>query len=547
MNRKKGFTLIEILMALGIFSVITGVIFSFLSMGIKSHSMIAKEYDIQSDMRVVSQTVNNVVREAKATFIKNKDNIDPNKINPKDFTNGWNYIIYDKKENKILQFTTPTEQKLKENPNAPHTSRVLAELNGINGLEYDLKFIATSKDMLEFNLYLKKEDGTLERSIETELKAINTLGGIDCTEVGGLGQSGNTLAYSTREMSYGKSSGTDKTPTVAVSMVLDTSGSMEDSMGDKTRIGALKDEANILLINLSDVVEASNGAADIRVSLIPFSNGGNVIKSMESVLSSVLIEEIKDLRANGGTNTGDGMRLGLQQLMDFNTNNEDKKINNFMIILVDGATSMSSIKKFEKDDIAVLVNQSRNGYNQEGDKIYQYIQPNDGNDGTRIRPKYYFWHNNRKYYHNSYSLRYEIIPIFAGLKDKTSSSDDDWRSYGRRIFYNEIIPAPPWGIGNDLDYIGTKYTEIIGNEIKNFTNKEGEHIKTYVIAFTNVQDEKKSCADLGRFTNAQKSESGNLYFDAGSQNELKKVFELIKDDIKKTIEIEMGGDLDRPN
>lgn len=556
MNKKKGFTLIEILMALGIFSVIAGVIFSFLSMGIKSHSMIAKEYDIQSDMRVVSQTVNNVVREATATYIKNKDDLSK-------LTKGWNYIIYDRENKQIVQFTSP-------NSKTAHRRVVLADLKGTNDLEYNIEFIAKSKDMLAFNLYadISNNDNIQQRIIETELRAINTLGGIDSTEVGGIGKSGNTLAYSTRGMTHGGSTQVTNAPITAVSMVLDTSGSMKNTMGSQTRIQALKSEAKELLMNLNNIADEARkvgGEADIYVSLVPFSSNAieKSIISMEKIPSEGLNTTIDGLVASGGTNTGDGMRIGLRELESFKTGktDEERKVNNFMIILVDGETSMSSINKFEKknprpvrsDKIGTYVKYENYGglSNEESinrlgqvniKEIYYYDKPNDGYDsyGWYSR-KNYFLFEGRKYYHNEYSLKYDVEPVY--LMDLYGASSSEWKY--SEVYYDEINPPFSWGRGNNIDYFSTIYTDKIGAKIKEFTNKEGENIKVYVIAFTDVEKERSSCEGIGISTGAQMSGSRH-YFTAGSSDELKKVFEQISGDIKKTIQVEMGGDLSKP-
>ena len=96
---------------------------------------------------------------------------------------------------------------------------------------------------------------------------------------------------------------------------------------------------------------------NINLSITPFSNTANSVKdddengddfnkmmSLKDEIEDGKIKGIIDsIKASGGTNTGDGMRRGFYSIVDFNNENQDKAIKNFMIILVDGETNLASI------------------------------------------------------------------------------------------------------------------------------------------------------------------------------------------------------------
>ena len=204
-----------------------------------------------------------------------------------------------------------------------------------------------------------KNDGH-ENVISTEVEAINVLHIIDW---GDAKKPAIALAYRTEETPE-----IYKKAVAAMSMVLDTSGSMKWNMdgGNPTsskpsRISLLQNTLNENDKGLFSILDKS----DVFISLIPFSNNANITKNNYNNVTdeeaikfhNVKVEDDKNklknmvntLTADGGTNTGDGMRRGYHQLIKLNDEKRDKyslnvnqEIKNYMIVLVDGVTTFGS-------------------------------------------------------------------------------------------------------------------------------------------------------------------------------------------------------------
>jgi len=332
MINKRGITLIELIISLALFGLVVSLSFNFLFATIRLPDRAMSEYDIQFELRMLSQKVNNIIRDASATFALHRTN--HNNLTP-----GWNYIIPSIDQTSIVEY--------KWNGSA-HVAQVIAEPQ--DGVTYNLVFskITPSYDdnLLEYTIVANVNGQS--REIKSEVEALNSLQVIDR---GSTSLPSNTLAYRT-----------DPRPTevsdtkAAVAFVLDKSGSMAWRMdGSATdtyvnnnstnpyyhsRMKKLRDEANRLIDSLS-----SN--PNIYASIIPFDSTANGSYIMEPVrvndtASSVMKDKINSLSAGGGTNTGDGIRRGYHVLYEFNDANSDNTIKNFMVILVDGVTTFYS-------------------------------------------------------------------------------------------------------------------------------------------------------------------------------------------------------------
>lgn len=90
-KRKKGFTLIELVLALAITAVIIYVGSQFVRVGLREFRVVSKEYAVQHGVRAAVTNISNTIKESTAVFAVGED-----KFDPKDIKNSmkaeWSYI-----------------------------------------------------------------------------------------------------------------------------------------------------------------------------------------------------------------------------------------------------------------------------------------------------------------------------------------------------------------------------------------------------------------------------------------------------------------------
>lgn len=470
----KGITLIELILVISLISIITLLGFNIFKFGFKAQKMTDKEYQIQSEMRVASTKINNYIRYSTAIFTIED-------FGEFSVTNGWNYLMVSEDGREIVEYIyNPENESYKKN------ILVAAQEN----IKYKLEFMKENPyyidKLLKFTLngYYINEDGSEEViTIQSEVEALNSLQVID---KGNKNQISTILAY--RD---------DKRPLAAeaaITMVLDTSGSMDRNMYnkeannlDEKRINILRREANKLIENFSQM-------QNIYLSLVPFStsanNPGDFLNVYENKLELQKFINSAALNPGGGTNTGDGMRRAYYKIKDFNndSNKRNVDINNYMIILVDGVTTFASVTK-----------------------------PSENHDVKKCKQIFsdrYKYFNGKKYFFKdswfttSYYYRFEDY-----IKD---NRDIEWGTEEVNVWSGNL-----WGFGNEIDEDGEEYVEKIGEIIEKYPQK----IKVYVIGFSAITSDLESLNNIANATGALK------VFKAGNDEELESIFEEIKEDI----------------
>ncbi len=430
MKNDKGLTLVELIIAMGIMSLIFLVSGSFLMFGSKTHKKTSDEFEIQSIVRILAADISNSIRKSTATFTLYKTD-DVN------FSDKWNYIMVSKDKKRVVSHKWNVDQK-------QHIQSTI--MDEVDGATFRIEFTKNKNDKTSnlLNFKIIANINGQERVVDSGLEGLNTLQIIDKPGK----HISNTIAYRLDSRPTGIAQSQ-----AAVAMVLDRSGSMARNMNsevdhsktnkppinnmpvEKQRIFKLQKEANSLLDNL-----AKN--SNIYISLHPFSSHANGYKDMvpakgntgmipakgNTEKKGILTDTIDSMKAEGGTNTGDGMRRAYHSIRRFNeTKNMTKNTKNFMIILVDGVTTFSSVHQVTPINYII-------GDNNIGDT----------------------WLDDSRYYKSFYK---------------------------NGVYY---------GAGSSLDTVGTNYVTLIGNMIKNYKSTFGEGIKVYVIGFTNVKEEKDS-------------------------------------------------------
>ncbi|MBM7561386.1 prepilin-type N-terminal cleavage/methylation domain-containing protein [Fusibacter tunisiensis] len=393
-KKYKGFTLIELMITIALISIVIMVSTSMIGLVTTAHTRTVNEYEINTMIRIASQEINEIVRYSKAVFAVPVSYVqDPEKMDP-----GWRYFTVSKDQKRIVVYEY-------SEIDGKHIETVLVEESP--GVTYEViyeKDTTSSNDkMLKYKIigYVMGEDGdgnpvrTDEKIVyETEIEAQNSLQVVDKgTELS------PSVALAFRNDSSAQ--GTGRTQVATISLVLDVSGSMDNSLNGNTRLGHLK---NALLgytkadgTVVEGVINTFARENNIEVVIVPFSDTANYpdinsysndehpFYNAEDDYSS-LVDTVNNLRTYNMTNTGDGLRRALYRHIDFDPEtagyNEHTEKYNYMIVLVDGNTNRSS---WLGNGDGWWIFTSFDAYNQHTDRggIYPYISY-DGE--TRVYP-----------------------------------------------------------------------------------------------------------------------------------------------------------------
>jgi Mg-chelatase subunit ChlD len=117
-------------------------------------------------------------------------------------------------------------------------------------------------------------------------------------------------------------------------LILDTSGSMSTALGNTTRMDALITAA-------TNFINKFSNASNVKIAIQTYSSWANYDGNSTTLLSpssatdkSTLLSKIKNLRASGGTNSGDGIRSALKIL-----NNSDNA-RKYVVFMSDGEPTL---------------------------------------------------------------------------------------------------------------------------------------------------------------------------------------------------------------
>ncbi|TJX68660.1 VWA domain-containing protein [Soehngenia saccharolytica] len=485
MKNRKAVTLIELILVLALIGLVVPTATSMLLLGENANSMAVEEFDLQSDLRVVATILNNTIRDSGGIFILHRDN--SNKL-----TEEWNYIMLNDSKDKLVEWRwDDTSQTHKQ-----------VELLGVDGrstldIVYNKRSKPNEDNLLEFTLtILNQEDGN--REITSELESVNSLQVVDRA----YGKIANTLAYRNDKKLTEVSNSQ-----AVVSMILDTSGSMAYSLSggnansnNKSRISIMKDEATKLLNGFSEY-------PNIYVSLIPFNTTANGPTEMLNSKANKgnFLASINNLKANGGTNTGDGIRRGYYRIKEFNERQENinKTNKNFMIILVDGVTTLASATQHRLRNEEIFYNYHGPVYNYKGLE-YRYYKHDYFFYYCRTDTSYFLGNSDVK------TVNYELF--YPDYRDKKYQ---DGRVIGNGVY---------------LDAYGTEYVDKIGELVKTYKNGTNEAINVFVIGFSSDQSDYGSLEDIAKATRGD-----TVYYKADSQEALNQIFLSIQREISDAL------------
>lgn len=322
-SNKRGLTLVELILAVTLLTTVISLAFSMLLGSLRAQNTGMEEAALQSSARIVSETVNQVVRYSSAVFTIPKSSFREDNL-----TEGWDYIGLSADQTEILRYSYNGTGHVKETLVEPQP-----------GITYTLRFQKEEPDnsnkVLRFIIEAFKDGASQGRlAIETQLEALNSLQIIDR---GTLADAATAVAYRDDSRPFAVVG--------TVAMVFDTSGSMKEDVNGNTTYQDSKEKINILKKEAEKLVDGFAKEDNLYVTLVPFATSANGSYTFVNAKSHAtqLKNQIDDMDAIGGTNTGDGMRRAYYAIKSYNEQPSlDVTPKNFMIILVDGETTYAS-------------------------------------------------------------------------------------------------------------------------------------------------------------------------------------------------------------
>ena len=360
---KRGLTLVELIIVLSLMGLVATLTFSLITFSNKSFKISSDEYNLQANARLIAKKTNDSIKYATAVFA-----IPQASFNKRPLTDKWNYIgtVQDGNKTKIVNYVwNPSKGE-----HGGHDEIVILET--ADNIKYVMEFSKLTSHTEDKLLNYKIEASINGGNPINVLSKVENLNALQIIDYGSASNPSTAIAYRN-----------DERPVVRyianVGMVLDNSGSMSYKMGNtdsNIRIVVLKSKASELIGNFAT-------APNVDVCLVPFSNNANISNGDYTFYNAStnmqdLIGKINNMGANGGTNTGDGMRRAYYALYKKDTATKNLGLTplNYMIILVDGETTYASGKK---------VNNIYNYYEGEGN--YNSIIGN-GSDSTKFVQNY---------------------------------------------------------------------------------------------------------------------------------------------------------------
>lgn len=300
---QKGFTLVEMVMAIMLMSMIALIIGIIFKTMFSSRELIEREASIQAEMRTSMQYVDRTVGKATSIFILDDSKFKGSK---QGLTREWSYIGLSADGKKVMNYVWNKQKQDWDVSELGTKSLYNMKLD----LEFKTEGAYQDNRLISYNLSGKYPDTNNKLSIDTAISALNTK---QVFSKVAKGKKGIAIAYRTDPI-QGQMN-------IAVSFVFDTSGSMKwdlqggrvERTGKESRINILRKKSEIMIKDLAEI-------GNISVNLVGFSNSGKYIQQNFSNLDNgtkSIIEAINDekkVSPNGVTNPGDGLRYGMVSL-----------------------------------------------------------------------------------------------------------------------------------------------------------------------------------------------------------------------------------------
>ncbi|MGL5439742.1 MAG: VWA domain-containing protein [Filifactoraceae bacterium] len=399
-KRLNAFTLPELIMSMSLSIIVIGLAIQLLNISASGLYSATAEVKLQTNARLLISQINNSVKYSDAIFTIPKSSFRSDNISP-----GWNYIgimdnveIKDRKNPDGTVFKTRAlvhliSQDEKGNPKGDPEKDNIITVNGGTFVQKVLGYSYIDENTgneISFDLVFTKDDPNdssrkLKYALETVLKPKNSNPEDYLSFITGL-EALNSLqvihrgSESDPSVAIAYRKGGDDLSVAHIAMVLDISGSMKwDMYGNETGVNASDERISILKNRGTEFIDNMSKDGNIDIGLFPFSEVADLsmytkplqtkdIFKKSNVDSAILKNRINQLKADGGTNTGDGLRLAYYKLLDHNkTLNAKEKPVNYLIILVDGDSNVAS---YDKDYLNIVTDDREYGYENTAGSLY---------------------------------------------------------------------------------------------------------------------------------------------------------------------------------
>ena len=297
---QKGFTLVEMVMAIMLMSMIALIIGVIFNTMFSSRELIEREASIQAEMRTSMQYVDRTVGKATSIFILDDTKFKGSK---QGLTREWSYIGLSADGKKVMNYVWNKQKQDWDVSELGTKSLYNMKLD----LEFKTEGAYQDNRLISYNLTGKYPDTNNKLGIDTAISALNTK---QVFSKVAKGKKGIAIAYRTDPI-QGQMN-------IAVSFVFDISGSMRGALNganpttnNPSRMQILREKAEIMINELQSV-------GNVSVNLTTFSTTGSYKQAAFSQLdkeAGTIKANIKKLDSDGGvTNPGDGLRYGMVSL-----------------------------------------------------------------------------------------------------------------------------------------------------------------------------------------------------------------------------------------
>lgn len=519
--KRRAFTMMELIIGILLISIVSAGLFVLVKTPVDFNVYSQKEFDVQSGIRVTTETVDRMAKNATAAFLLTK--------NDTNFRNDWNYFIADEKNGKARIV-------LHEWINGKLNTRVLAE-QPASDVKYKIGFQKSSDGkLLKFRVFAKDVKSNKEYDVTSEIKVLNSNTVVDQSamdySLNPPQKVGNCLAF--RSDKPDPDLGGNGYHHVLVSFILDTSGSMlwtldgrytyDDS---KRRIVLLQNELKKCLEKLksqehADIIDfriypfstvafegnnqfapGSTYGKEYNISAEPQPNLDAMVDSLfrrrpEYVGVDIKRYPIGNLfrlfeSPGGATNVGDAIRLAYHGFKKYETaKGSDKRVKHFLFVLTDGVPTMFSFRMPSK--------------RSNGTKYYPAPVNDEYDTEDLIKtdfPSYMSSHNG--------VVRYEY---------------SDKRVNGTTIYRGGL------GGGVSSDQSEIIYVERLGERVRSYrTQNSKERVDVTVVGLSERNSDNAYCTRIGKALGASPGPEAKYFTPAGTESSLQAVFEAFSESV----------------
>lgn len=325
---RKGFTLVELIIAIVVVGIIVLTLTGFLTNGLTYHAYNSREFTVQTDVKYVATHVGQQIKNATVTFIVTADDYSGR---AEGLTPGWNYIGQNEAGTQLVEYiyNKNTEK---------HDKRVLTQ--GAFGMKYDIVFDKdneTDDKLVEFDVTGWLEQSASSSGSDHRYSLSSRVSADKSNMVFSRAtptKPGIALAYRSDPIPKGLQ--------INITMVLDNSGSMAwDMKGKDTNKENLR-RMTILKAETQKLIDDFSAIGFVNIVMSPF---GSTARQTSPRLYNIISDRaridkaIQDMYWEGGTNVGDGMRVGFYKMFEASGRDPLLEQKDYAIILTDGAAN----------------------------------------------------------------------------------------------------------------------------------------------------------------------------------------------------------------